>query len=1000
MPMAIPFIATAFASIGTAVASAGAALAFSGGLMAGLQAWATVASFASLGAALLMKPPGLASQGQQVNIKPAGAMAALPIAIGRTGVQGLIITNKTYGGSKNDICLIESVLSVGPINRVLSFSVMDRALGYSGNPNTGMATITSVSGVDMRASKLFRYDGFRFAHRLGSHTDKSTLSQITGDAVPGVSSQHSTPGLAKTILRLKLDEKQLSFPQGVPENPVTVLEGILAWNPRLDSTYPGGSGPQRRDNPATHAWSENPAIIGLNYVLGYYSPVGRMFGLGAAIETVDVAAFVNAANVADANGWKVGGLVSTADADWDVLVNILAAGGAVPLNKAGRLGVFVRTPKTAVLTIRQTDLNGAVKATTTAPMRSRINSITPSYVDPGNRYEIVEGQKVSHANWVAEDRGVERSSRTTYQLVQQAAQAHQLATYEMMDSREPFQFMIQTKPMGLGCEVGDLVRFDCAEVGADMMPCLVLDRKWDATQKIVSLTLKSENPDKHTFALGQSQSPPPPLTLRTFDATNPDAPETGSWEITATEVVGSQTVEGVELPNTRIPALVVSGDVTDPNVARVVVEIRPTPLDQAAIFPNGTTGLTPEQIEDRIADFGWQAGTEGSQTAQEFVISPLNPQTEYEVGVHYVTNLGAHSRRLVLAGRTGDNVVGHWPTDSGVLNPPITGIPPVLVDLAGGKIKAQFVALEGDVTKTVQQAIDEANATAALVKGRIDDAWTVLGENETTGLRYKVAQLEVAGPDGNLVQRIEGLESREEDALARLLNVETTQTTLTDGLATKAESSALNSLSATVNNPTSGLSATNTRLNTAETEIGKRALTTTVTALSSEINTERGRVNGALTRIGTVETTVANAATISSVQTLSGAINTEKGRIDAANTRIDAVKITADGAATTSSVQQLTQTVNGHTTSISSTLSIANEANNRSKATIGLTSNVNGYVSGFINNNNGVTSDFNVLANKFNLVTPGNPGDRIGLTGTQGLTLYKSGVKRVHIGFA
>jgi len=167
MPQALPAIAAAFSTVTAAVSTFATALTFKSGLMAGLGAWAKVATYTALGASLLKKPPGLASSGQQVNVQMAGPQAPIPLVIGRTGTQGIITYRATYGGDNRNL-VVEHVHSIGPIDAVESWSVMGRTLGLSGNPLTGMATVTSVSGVDMVKSKLFRESGLKVAHRLVS----------------------------------------------------------------------------------------------------------------------------------------------------------------------------------------------------------------------------------------------------------------------------------------------------------------------------------------------------------------------------------------------------------------------------------------------------------------------------------------------------------------------------------------------------------------------------------------------------------------------------------------------------------------------------------------------------------------------------------------------------------------------------------------------------------------------------------------------------------------
>lgn len=691
---AIPLVLSAAWSAVTAAATTFATALMGGsGLMAGISAWGTVASVASLGAALLMKPPGLESAGQQVNLQLTGSGAFLPVVVGRSGVQGLINYRKTYdipGGPENDVLLVESILSVGPINRVSGFTVTSRALTFSGNPSSTLATVTGVSGVDMVKSKLYREAGLKVHHRVGSHTDTATLASITGESPPGITSAHTNPGLARTVIRCRLDKKSLNFPQGFPDDPVSVVEGILSYDPRLDSTYPGGSGSHRWADTATRTWSENPAIVALNYALGLWAPNGELIiGFGLSLDDTDVAAFVAAANVCDANGWKVGGQFTEADGGWAILSNILAAGGSIPFISQGRLSCFVRTPQVSTFTLTANDILGSPSVTTTPSMMDRPNRVIPSYRSENQKWEIIPGETVENEDWLALDGGDPRTLELTFPLVQQAAQAHQLAAYQVADQREMMEISLEAKPRALAPEVGRIITIDLPLLGV-LGDFLVLDSTWDDASKVVRLTLRADSGvAKHEFCLGQSQEAPPPATLRTWSAANPSPPASGSWSISATEITGA---------NSTTPALIVTGEVGDPTAQRVIVETR-RPVTEDDVFPEGTGDLTADEIEAAIADFGWTLAASGPKTATEFALTAVEPDQSYEVGVSYESTLAAVSDRLILGpiSTSLQFVAGVSPGvidwgSNAVVNP-IANVPVVLTDLDGeGRINANGVA--------------------------------------------------------------------------------------------------------------------------------------------------------------------------------------------------------------------------------------------------------------------------------------------------------------------
>lgn len=733
MPQALPAIAAAWAAVSTAAVAVGTALTFGSGIMAGLTAWSQVAMIGALGMALTMKPPGLGSNGQQVNIQMAGPNAALPLIFGRTGTQGIITYRGTYGQDSADIhnriLTVEHVLSLGPVAEVQSFSVMGRGLAFSGNPKTGLATVTAVSGVDMRKSKLFRESGLKVAHKVGAHNDTSTLNSITGDTVPGITSADTMQGLARTILRCKLDEKRLNFPDGYPDDPISVVKGVLCYDPRLDDTQTGigGSGDHRVDNPSTHEWSENPYIVGLNFALGWWTPTGtKLFGIGAELDMIDVAGFAAAANVADANHWTVGGQVTSDDGDWAIITNIFAAGGGIPIDRAGKLSCFVRAPKVSTFTLEESDVLGTRKVTTSTPMAARANRIVPSCRQENQKWEMIAGEAVTDATWVAQDNGIVRTEEIAFPLVSDFAQAHQLAAYYAVDSREFLEFEVNAKPRALAVDVGDCIEVNLPEF-EEGQTWIVMGRKWDPASKTVALTLKAETFAKHAFCLGQSQVAPEPPTLTTFDPSNPQGPDAADWEVSANSI--TQVISGSSA--TIVPAIVIAGEVRDPNVATIIVETR-EPITEEDVFPDGTDGLDEEDIQIAMDDFGWTQVAEAGRTASEITVAPLRPVTTFDVSIRYQLLTGAQTERLILAPVTtamdqaGAVRPGGVEWDPTSPTSPIANVPNALVTDANGMLNANTVAHSGVSIASILDGFDAdftgINADVAQVESDLANA--------------------------------------------------------------------------------------------------------------------------------------------------------------------------------------------------------------------------------------------------------------------------------------
>jgi len=304
---------------------------------------ATVATVASASAAALSaaasiatkKPTGVAG-GSQTDFS-ADPQAGVPYLVGRTGTRGSIIFRRAADGwslkdTPNDLNDLVAVFSgAGPIERFESFTSDKVAIGFDGAGN---------------AVGEFRDKMFQRTQR-GLCPEPSVLTvQAGASAQPtGWTAQHKLSGLAAAIWRLRYDSKQRFFQNGVPA-PMWVIWGVRVYDPRKDSTYPGGDGPQRWNDETTWGWSENPYLHGLTWCIGRHQNGKRVMGLGATLEQIIVSDFVEGANIADANGWTLGGVIySRPDTKWNVLKQMLQAGAGEPMRVGARIGCLINAAR-------------------------------------------------------------------------------------------------------------------------------------------------------------------------------------------------------------------------------------------------------------------------------------------------------------------------------------------------------------------------------------------------------------------------------------------------------------------------------------------------------------------------------------------------------------------------------------------------------------------------------------------------------------------------------
>ncbi len=578
----------------------------------------------------------------------------VPYLIGRTATAGRIVYWREHGSgagsTPNDRQTFVAILSGGgPVQQIESFSADRAAISFGAGGN---------------ATGTYNRHMWQVT-QLGLCPETSHLSLVPnasddpGTPPPGWTTAHKLSGYAAAMWSLRFDSKGKFYTNGTPK-PLWVVKGVKVYDPRLDSTYPGGSGACRALDEATYVWSENPYLHALTWCLGRWQNGKRVLGIGAPITGINVAAFVEGANIADVNGWTAGGVVYSADDKWEVLKQILQAGGGEPVTTGARISCFVNAPKVPLDTVEADDVVGEVSVTATQPRRDRINSLIPSYRDAGNNWEVVSGTPITVDDYVTFDGGLRQRS-APYALVQSSAQAAVLARYEIENAREFGPITLSLKPRWIGYRPGDCITINVPEAGLVDRAVLILRRDIDPSTGVVTLTCRSETEGKHPFALGQTTTPPP-----TPGVSGPPlvpVPAVDAWEITAT----SLTANGV-----TVPTLVVEGTVDIGTAEAVIFEYRP--------FASG------QGVDD-----GWIAAGVEPPTVRKKEIASVTPDTVYEVAISYRVRGVDGDRRVIgpVATDDWDGIAGtRGPSGASAYN---------LVQSASGRLD---LSTPGTVTKT------------------------------------------------------------------------------------------------------------------------------------------------------------------------------------------------------------------------------------------------------------------------------------------------------------
>lgn len=551
---AVALVAT---GIGAAV-GAGAFLGVSGATFATVGTIASVTAGAlTLATAAFAPGAEFSNQGNPLTFQT-NPNSGLPYAIGRTRMSGLKIDGKTgrsAGSSINDLLFFAALLSCSPADAIEAFTADNESVTFNGT--TGAAT--SANYANWMAQKV----------SLGPAPQTSALAlSMNGIAFPGWSLAHKLSGMPHALWALRFDKDGNHYSAGVPE-PEWIGRWSKCYDPRKDSTYPGGSGSHRAGNEATYEWTRNPGLHGLTWALGRWSNGKKVCGIGAPVANIRIAEFVEAANVADANGWGCGGVEWTTDSKWDALKRILQAGGAKPTKSGAMIGCRVKAPRVSIGTITADDLLDGLSYSAMKRRRERFNTVLPRYVSESHDWQVITGSAIKVPEWVTAD-GAPRTKGIDFPLVQaevgQAGfngnqQAGQLAAYEICDSREagPIQFALGPKWIGL--RSGDCVTLNVPAEGFSSQKVVLIGISVDPASGKISCVAETETDSKHPFALGETTVPPPAPTLTTPPAIPPQ-PGAGVWTLSA-----APGADG-------IPQLVLTGATGSPSWDHVLFQYR------------------------------------------------------------------------------------------------------------------------------------------------------------------------------------------------------------------------------------------------------------------------------------------------------------------------------------------------------------------------------------------------------------------------------------------
>lgn len=242
------------------------------------------------------------------------------------------------------------------------------------------------------------------------------------------------------------------FAQSITTRITIIGDGAYCYDPRLDSTVPGGAGAHRADNQSTWAWNadacRNPAIALLFYLLGWRitnpgtSEAMLAVGKGIPQSRIDLVSFAVAANICDELVTKIGGgtepryrcdgVWSEGDAPNTVIDMLKATMNADLDDIDGKLRVTIFHNDLAIpdADFTDDDIIGEFEWNEETPLDQSYNIVRGVYTDASTTslYQTPDYPQVSQAS----PDGLDRIDTFDLPMVQSAGQAQRLAQLRLL----------------------------------------------------------------------------------------------------------------------------------------------------------------------------------------------------------------------------------------------------------------------------------------------------------------------------------------------------------------------------------------------------------------------------------------------------------------------------------------------------------------------------------------------------------------------------------------
>ena len=286
-------------------------------------------------------------------------------------------------------------------------------------------------------------------------------------------------GVAHMVLKWTKNDTKL--PNGPPSRYTNIIEGALVYDPRRDSTQPGGAGTHRINDQSTWAYAttdsngvpigRNNALQALWYLLGWrvQNPVTSEWvlvaGRGIDPNDINIQTFITGANNCEAAGFYTDMILSTEDEHTTNEDKITADGLiATLLDPGGLWSYYANVDDTASVAVYLTDDDvldtGKVMWDEYKGMSDQFNQVVGKFIDPSSTalYQPRAYPMVRDSTYET-NLGVKRRKPIDFEQIQDALLAQKLARLMLNQGQYQAEFSANFNYKALKAQAWSIVSY-------------------------------------------------------------------------------------------------------------------------------------------------------------------------------------------------------------------------------------------------------------------------------------------------------------------------------------------------------------------------------------------------------------------------------------------------------------------------------------------------------------------------------------------------------------